>query len=119
MFIPAETEPEPIDLIQLFGPWTRYELILRIEFMAEDKIQGLIFVAGLIAKKCAKNNPNLGYYKDKFEPDQKLRETPWFIDGMNRGGMKYPTDEFFESVKLMNLLFEIYHPTLKLRKGTV
>ena len=71
LFISAETEPEPIDLINIFGPWTRYELLLRIEFIAEDKIQGLIFVAGLIAKKCAKNNPNLGYYKDKFEPDQK------------------------------------------------
>ena len=78
-----------------------------------------MFVGGVIAKKCDKIDPTLGYYKDKFEPDQKLRESPWFIDGMNRGGLKYPIEQFFQSLKLMNYLFEAYHPTGKLRKGTL
>ena len=79
----------------------------------------MTFLGGVIAKKCFKIDETLGYYKNKWEPGKKLRETAWFIDGMNRGGMRYPTDEFFTSLKLMNLLFERYHPNGKLRKGTV
>ena len=91
----------------------------QISYLPEDKIQGLTFLGGVIAKKCFKIDETLGYYKNKWEPGKKLRETAWFIDGMNRGGMRYPTDEFFTSLKLMNLLFERYHPNGKLRKGTV
>ena len=91
----------------------------QISYLPEDKIQGLTFLGGVIAKKCFKIDETLGYYRNKWEPGKKLRETAWFIDGMNRGGMRYPTDEFFTSLKLMNLLFERYHPNGKLRKGTV
>ena len=90
-----------------------------IDYLPADKVQGLTFLGGVIAKKCFKIDETLGYYKNKWEPGKKLRETPWFIDGMNRGGMRYPTQDFFTSLKLMNLLFERYHPNLKLRKGTV
>ena len=116
--ISAATEPK-VDVEQLFGPWSLAELLERVDFIAEDKKQGLIFVGGVIAKKCHKVDPTLGYYKDKFEPDQQLRESPWFIDGMNRGGLKYPIEQFFQSLKLMNHLFEQYHPSGQLRRGTV
>ena len=36
---------------------------------------------------------------------------------MNRGGLKYPKQEFFTSLKLMNHLFEKYHPNKRLKKG--
>ena len=118
MFFSAALEPK-VDTEKLFGPWSKSELMEMSFFVAEDKKQGLIFLGGVIAKKCAKVDSTLGYLKDKFEPSAKLRESPWFIDGMNRGGLLYPVDEFFESLKLMNYLFEQYHPTGKLRKGTV
>ena len=118
MFFSAALEPK-VDTEELFGPWSKSELMERVLVIAEDKVQGLIFLGGVIAKKCAKVDPTLGYLKDKFEPNAKLRESPWFIDGMNRGGLLYPIDEFFESLKLMNYLFEQYHPSGRLRKGTV
>jgi hypothetical protein len=108
---------EKVDTEVLFGPWTRSELVEQINIVEEDRIQGLIFLGGVIAKKCAKVDATLGYLKDKFEPDSKLRESPWFIDGMNRGGLLYPIDEFFNALKLMNHLFEQYHPSGRLRKG--
>ena len=75
------------------------------------------YVGGAIAKKCKKIDSTLGYTKNKFLPSNQLRASSWFIDGMNRGGLLYPTVTFYSDLKVMNERFERYHPYKRLTKS--
>ena len=86
LFLSATEVEQEFDLTQmpeLFGPYTKTEFLDWIdEGLPEDKSQGLLYLGGVIAKKCAEIDDTLGHYKQKFVPDQQLRDSPWFIDGM-------------------------------------
>ena len=105
------------DYSKVYGHWTNDELLEFIEPIAEDKAEGLKYVGGAIAKKCKKIDNTLGYRKSKFLPSSQLRASSWFIDGMNRGGLLYPTVAFYSDLKVMNERFERYHPYKRLTKS--
>ena len=85
--------------------------------MQEDAKQGLLYAAGMVAKKMKDIDSTLGKHTEKFYPTQKVRESHWFIDGMNRGGLMTPNEPFFKDFKIMHERFKRYHPNGKLRKG--
>ena len=76
----------------------------------------LVTKGGLVAKQCKSIDPTLGSRKDKFYPSQKFWESSWFISGMNTGNLLYPSEQFFEELKIMNHRFELFHGKLKLDK---
>ena len=85
--------------------------------MNEDAKQGLLYTAAVVAKKMKNVDSTLGHYTEKFYPTQKVRESHWFIDGMNRGGLMEPSAQFLRDFKVMHERFRRYHPNGKLRKG--
>ena len=75
-------------------------------------------IGGVVAKKCQDINPDLGSLRHNFLPSQTFRETSsWFIDGMNTGGLLYPSQKFFIDLQIWNERFERFHPKNGLDKG--
>ena len=60
--------------------------------------------ADLLAKQCKSIDSTLGSCKDKFYRSQKFWEFSWFISGMTTGNLLYPSEQFFEDLKIMNHL---------------
>ena len=106
------------DYNTIYGPWSNEELFEYADaILPEDERQGLLYAGGCVAKKMKKIDDSLGSLKDKFVPPNWLRTTCWFIDGMNRGGLLYPSEQFQWDFIVMNERFKRYHPNGKLRKG--
>ena len=76
----------------------------------DDESQGLIYVAGYLAKKHPNEEPKLGFFDRELVPPQAKRKESWFLDCLNRGGLHYPSEAFFNDIKKMNAFFKRYHP---------
>ena len=79
----------------MMGPWSNEYLFEYADaILPEDERQGLLYAGGAVAKKMKKIDDSLGTLKDNFVPPNWLKTTCWFIDGMNRGGLLYPSEQF-------------------------
>ena len=78
------------------------------------KKNGLHWIAGVIARRYRKIQPELGAYTKDVT---RQHEQNSFTSLLNRGGLTIPTKSWFKDLKAMDVLFNNFHPKNCLRPG--
>ena len=82
--------------------------------MLECQKSGLHWIAGFIARRYRKIQPNLGAFTKNVTDEHEQCK---FTNVINRGGLTIPTKRWYRDLKVMQALFTSFHPKNRLIPG--